>query len=131
MFAFFTGNIGVLHVVLFVFMRIPAFSISAITGRIPFFASADSGYCGFIGLCFEITFTCIESAFFIRPTSVGPVDHRDFGKFTMSVSFTGANSDHSALSVTRHEAGESVRWVLGFTFKTHPRVYLIQPVLRP
>lgn len=79
------------------------------TGRIPSLASADNGYCGFIGLWFDVTVTLIGSAFFINPTSVGPVDHRDFGRAAMSVSSTGANSGHFSLSVTRHEAGESVR----------------------
>lgn len=108
-FAFFTGNMGVLHVVLVVLIKIPAFSISAITGRIPFLASADSGYCGFIGLCFEVTFTLTGSAFFISPTSVGPVDHNDVGKVSISVLSTVATKDHSTSSTVKHELWGAVR----------------------
>lgn len=106
--AFFTVNIGVLHVVFVVFIRIPAFSMSAMTGRIPSLASADSGYCGFIGLRSEVTFTFIGSTCFINPTSVDPLDHKDFGKASISVSCTVVNISHFS-SVTRHEVGEVVK----------------------
>lgn len=113
--AFLTGKMGVLHVDFVVFTRIPAFSMSAITGLMPAFASALNGYCGFIGLCFVVAFTTATSASFIRPTSAGPVDHNELGSCLSS-------GYASELKMCHSGSPESVMCEAGCVVNGHPKV---------
>lgn len=122
--AFLTGKMGVLQVAVLVFIRIPAFSMSAITGLIPSVASFESGYWGLTGLCDEVVFTITGVASFINPTSVGPDDQRVFGSVSSSGgSFVNRTCHHWLSSI--------VMWVAGVVLITHPRARRRQWVLLP
>lgn len=64
-----------LQVTLSILTRMPALSMSAITGSIPAFAAVVRGYCGLTGLYVVVVLTTTGSAPLISPTSVGPFDH--------------------------------------------------------
>lgn len=105
-------------------MRMPAFTISSITGRIPSTASADKGYWGLLGRCLVVVFTITGSAVFIRPTSVGPDDHNVSGSVPSSGKSSKAKVSHSVESSVLSDM-----CVAGCAVHTQPRAFLMHPVL--
>lgn len=97
MLAFFTGKIGVLQVTLSFFTRMPAVSMSEITGLIPAFASVVRGYYGLTGLYVVVVFTTTGSAPLISPTSVGPIDHSFSGNRFNSGNSSSESRCHSLM----------------------------------
>lgn len=119
-FAFFTGNIGVLHVVVLLWVKIPAFNMSAITDLIPSRCCGLRGYCGLIGLKDEIIFTLTGSWFLIRPTSVA------FGRV-----FSSSSSSFVRVTTFCQLVFSSSRYVLGVVLTVHPNVRLRHFVFFP